>query len=324
MSALRRAPSGSAVRSSRPAVPRPRSGAREAARPASLFGSCADQDKPLPIFDTIAAAKPDLLLLIGDNIYADLDKSREGDARGHPGEVRHAGEAAGLAEARRRRARSWRRGTTTTSARTTPGPSGHSRTKSQKLFLDFFGVPAQTTRGASRRACTTPPSSARPASGCRSSCSTRGTSAARSSRPGRTRARGSPVLPNTDPDATMLGAEQWKWLEGQLKQPAEVRLLVSSIQVIADEHPFEKWANFPKERDRLYDLIRRHGGRRRRDPQRRPAPGGSVARHEGGRLPAVRRDEQRLQPGVEGVARPGEELAPGRGRCPTATTSAWC
>src|SRR5437762_2265681 len=36
------------------------------------FGSCADQDKPLPIFDTIAAAKPDLLLLTGDNIYADL------------------------------------------------------------------------------------------------------------------------------------------------------------------------------------------------------------------------------------------------------------
>src|SRR5438874_10964314 len=41
------------------------------------FGSCADQDRPLPIFDTIAAAKPELLLLIGDNIYADLDKTRK-------------------------------------------------------------------------------------------------------------------------------------------------------------------------------------------------------------------------------------------------------
>src|SRR5215212_10407396 len=38
------------------------------------FGSCADQDKPLPIFDTMAAAKPDLLVLLGDNMYADLDK----------------------------------------------------------------------------------------------------------------------------------------------------------------------------------------------------------------------------------------------------------
>src|SRR5262245_15045829 len=41
------------------------------------FGSCADQDRPLPIFDTIAAAKPELLLLIGDNVYADLDRNRK-------------------------------------------------------------------------------------------------------------------------------------------------------------------------------------------------------------------------------------------------------
>ena len=38
------------------------------------FGSCVDQDKPVPIFDTMAATKPDLLLLMGDNMYADLDK----------------------------------------------------------------------------------------------------------------------------------------------------------------------------------------------------------------------------------------------------------
>src|SRR5215831_16646955 len=49
---------------------------QDPARPLTriAFGSCADQDKPLPIFDTIAAAKPELLLLMGDNIYADLDK----------------------------------------------------------------------------------------------------------------------------------------------------------------------------------------------------------------------------------------------------------
>src|SRR4051812_22323610 len=54
-------------------------GAEEPRKPLEriAFGSCADQDKPLPIFDTIAATKPELLLLIGDNIYADLDKSRK-------------------------------------------------------------------------------------------------------------------------------------------------------------------------------------------------------------------------------------------------------
>src|SRR5207249_9819511 len=47
---------------------------QEPAKPLTriAFGSCADQDKPLPIFDTITAAKPELLLMIGDNIYADI------------------------------------------------------------------------------------------------------------------------------------------------------------------------------------------------------------------------------------------------------------
>jgi alkaline phosphatase D len=36
-------------------------------------------------------------------------------------------------------------------------------------------------------------------------------------------------------------------------------LLVSSIQVVADEHPFEKWTNFPKEREKLYALLNSTG-----------------------------------------------------------------
>src|SRR5262245_54578913 len=36
-----------------------------------LFGCCARQDQPEPIWDPIVAAKPDLFLMIGDNIYGD-------------------------------------------------------------------------------------------------------------------------------------------------------------------------------------------------------------------------------------------------------------
>jgi alkaline phosphatase D len=61
-------------------------------------------------------------------------------------------------------------------------------------------------------------------------------------------------LPNNS--GTVLGEEQWKWLETQLKQPADIRFLVSSIQVIADDPKFEKWGNFPKERERLLNLIK--------------------------------------------------------------------
>lgn len=61
---------------------------------------------------------------------------------------------------------------------------------------------------------------------------------------------------NTDPSATMLGKAQWSWLEAQLKQPATTRIIVSSIQVIPEEHCWEKWANFPNERKKLFQLIK--------------------------------------------------------------------
>ena len=38
------------------------------------FGSSAHQDKPQPIWDAIVAAKPDLFLMLGDAIYADVPK----------------------------------------------------------------------------------------------------------------------------------------------------------------------------------------------------------------------------------------------------------
>ncbi len=61
--------------------------------------------------------------------------------------------------------------------------------------------------------------------------------------------------PLRDGDATFLGEAQWQWLEEQLRQPAEVRLLVSSIQVVSAQHRYEKWANIPGERQRLLRLI---------------------------------------------------------------------
>lgn len=57
-------------------------------------------------------------------------------------------------------------------------------------------------------------------------------------------------------DGTLLGKEQWEWLEKELTgSDADIHLLVSSIQVISRQHAYEKWANFPNERERLYNLI---------------------------------------------------------------------
>ncbi|MGF1529951.1 MAG: alkaline phosphatase D family protein [Puniceicoccaceae bacterium] len=57
-------------------------------------------------------------------------------------------------------------------------------------------------------------------------------------------------------NGTLLGDEQWDWLESELTAPhADVTLIGSSIQVIPTQHRFEKWANFPDERKRLLNLI---------------------------------------------------------------------
>ncbi len=69
-----------------------------------------------------------------------------------------------------------------------------------------------------------------------------------------------PYLPDAESDATILGEDQWRWLEEQLRIPAELRLIVSSIQVVPEEHGWEKWGNLPRERRRLLELAGRSTG----------------------------------------------------------------
>lgn len=58
------------------------------------------------------------------------------------------------------------------------------------------------------------------------------------------------------PDGDVLGEAQWQWLQGELTQsPARAHVLVSSIQLVADDHPYEKWGHFPKARARLLALL---------------------------------------------------------------------
>ncbi|HCN29844.1 MAG TPA: phosphodiesterase [Verrucomicrobiales bacterium] len=67
---------------------------------------------------------------------------------------------------------------------------------------------------------------------------------------------GGSAVPNDDPGATLLGAEQWRWLEAELGKPARLRLVISSIQFAAAASGSESWANFPLEQRRMADLIR--------------------------------------------------------------------
>jgi len=68
--------------------------------------------------------------------------------------------------------------------------------------------------------------------------------------------KGKIYLPIRGEDSTILGEEQWKWLGEKLMEPADVRIIISSIQIVNSGHIFEKWANMPEERDRFFKLLK--------------------------------------------------------------------
>jgi len=63
-------------------------------------------------------------------------------------------------------------------------------------------------------------------------------------------------MPSADPAQDMLGNDQWTWLENRLQDKADLRLIVSSVQVLPTVHGFEAWSRMPLEQQRLYRLIR--------------------------------------------------------------------
>ena len=223
------------------------------------FGSCADQGKPLPIYDTIAAAKPDLLLLLGDNIYADLDKGRKVT----PAVIQEKYELlAAVPEWQRLKAACPLLATWDDHdfGKNDGGAEFEIKDDSQKLFHDFFGTPADSPRRSRKGvydAHVFGPEGKRVQVIL---LDTRYFRAGLKTTKGRTIAPygfiREPYAPSSDPAGAFLGDEQWGWLAEQLKVPAELRLLCSSIQVISEDHPFEKWGNVPAEQARLYKLLR--------------------------------------------------------------------
>ncbi len=63
-------------------------------------------------------------------------------------------------------------------------------------------------------------------------------------------------VPSEDLRQSMLGEDQWQWFEEQLLEPAELRIIISSIMVLSEAHGWESWRMMPKERSRLYDLLK--------------------------------------------------------------------
>ena len=58
-----------------------------------------------------------------------------------------------------------------------------------------------------------------------------------------------------DKNKTILGQEQWKWLNNQLSEKYDLLILLSSFQVLSTAHGWEKWNNIFYERNKLLKLL---------------------------------------------------------------------
>ena len=222
------------------------------------FGSCIDQKLPQPIWPAVLAEHSDLFIFGGDTVYASeqpfslerLDAAYAAQAA-QPGFAQLRASVAHLAI--------W---DDHDYGQNDGGAAFAHKAASKEAFLRFWGIAQDDARrqhgGLYHAALSGPP-------GRRVQVILLDTRWFRSpwkptdrrDAPGRER-----YLPDADPAKTMLGEEQWQWLAQQLRVPADVRLIVSGIQVLAEGHGWERWGNFPLERQRLFDTLRaaRAGG----------------------------------------------------------------
>ena len=225
------------------------------------FGSCANQNNDCPIWGTIDRFDPDLLLLLGDNIYADLVDGRLKPST--PTRIKSAYDAlAALPEFAKLRSGTPMMATWDDHdyGNNDAGREWEHKTAAAQIFHDFFETPADSPRrnreGVYHSAVFGP-------EGKRTQIILLDTRSFRSELrkadeplPGM---RARPYIATDGDNATLLGEQQWKWLKQQLLVPAEVRIIGSSIQLLSNDHPYEKWGNFPLERERFYKLVRECG-----------------------------------------------------------------
>jgi len=214
-----------------------------------LFGSCVLQSRPQPIFTTIAGLNPDLFIFLGDNIYADTSDMavmrRKYDQLAASPSFQRLLECCPVLAV-------W---DDHDYGANDAGSEYPKKEESKQLFLDFWQEPEDSLRRQRegiQAAHLYGPGGRRVQVILLDTRTFRDSLVRGNPRP--TDALG-PYVANPDPSATILGEQQWRWLEEQLARPARLRIIVSSIQFIPEFSGWESWANFPFEKQRLLDLI---------------------------------------------------------------------
>ncbi len=211
------------------------------------FGSCANQNAELPVLYKIAELNPDVFCWLGDNIYGDTHDmkvlQRKYSSLGCRPEFRSLNQQSHFLAV-------W---DDHDYGQNDAGKEYSQKEASKNIFLDFWGEPLSSERW--NHAGTYHSETFGP-EGQRVQFIMLDT---RFFRDPLLPANGAPwknaYRPNEDSTVTILGQEQWLWLEQTLLEPAEIRIVMSSIQFGISYHGFEAWANMPHEKQRFLDLI---------------------------------------------------------------------
>lgn len=212
-----------------------------------FFGSCIKQDRPMPLLAKMADQSPDLMIFLGDNIYGDTE-----DMDALRAKYQKLASDRGFQKLRQ-------------SCPTLATWDDHDfgvndggadypkRNESEQVFEDFwFGkgnTEARSRPGVYDAHLFGPP-------GKRVQVIMLDTRFFRSPLKKGDKRIGGSWIPDEDPSKTMLGETQWKWLEEQLLKPADVRIIATSIQFLAEDAGQETWSNLPRERQRMLDLLK--------------------------------------------------------------------
>lgn len=221
-----------------------------------IYGSCIHQNKEQPIWIPINAEKPDVFIFLGDNVYGDTESMEQLAAK-----YERLGRNEGLQQLKE---------TTPIAAVWDDHDYGANdagidypfKEESRKIMLDFFEEPL----GSERRTRD---------SGIYTSYyfgegNKRVQLVLMDLRWNRTQPEDQswyeylwslvnskgPYLATTGSDASILGEKQWQWLAEELRKPAAIRIIASSLQVISESSGWEAWAVFPDERKRLFALLK--------------------------------------------------------------------
>jgi alkaline phosphatase D len=207
------------------------------------FGSCAHQKKQEYLLADIAKLKPDLMIYLGDNIYADTKDMRV--MREKYGMLSCKKEFQQLLNATHVIA-TW---DDHDYGRDDAGMEYPMKKEAKAMFLEFWNEPKGSDRYKHDGVYTS---------------YYYGDSAHRVQvilldlRSFRTKMLGKEdhYILNYDTTAAMMDTTEWAWLDTELRKPAQLRIIGSSIEFCAQQNGWETWGNFPLQQQKMYDMIR--------------------------------------------------------------------